>query len=276
MSLLRCPVCREPLSRDDRVYRCPRGHCFDRASSGYVNLLPPHSHLPGDNAQMVAARADFLSQGYYAVLRDALGETVCRLLSDRPAPALLDAGCGEGYYTDGMVRALTLAGHPPSMVGLDLSKYALRRAAKRAPQGEFVIGSLFHLPVADKTIDLAADIFAPVCPGEFARVLRDDGYLLLAVPGSRHLWGLKKLLYEKPYTNDEEPPDHPGFRVEEKISLSREVTIHGQASIAALFRMTPYYWKTSPQAAARLEALEELETTVAFDLYILRKDGQNL
>ena len=96
------------------------------------------------------------------------------------------------------------------------------------------------------------------------------------MPGSRHLWGLKKLLYDKPYTNDEEPPDHPGFRVEEKLSLSREVVVRGQAAIAALFRMTPYYWKTSPQAAARLDGLDRLETTVAFDLYILRKDGQNL
>ena len=94
-SLLRCPVCGDALDRDDRVYRCPKGHSFDRAASGYVNLSPPHSRLPGDNAQMVAARADFLGEGYYQVLRDALGETACRLLRDKPSPALLVAGCGE-------------------------------------------------------------------------------------------------------------------------------------------------------------------------------------
>ena len=272
MSLLCCPVCGGALEQGEKTYRCGRGHSFDRASSGYVNLLPPRAKPPGDNAQMVAARAQFLAEGYYDPLREALGETVCRLLGGRESPALLDAGCGEGYYTDGMVRALERAGCHPRAVGLDLSKYALRRAAKRTPQGEFVLGSLFHLPVADRSLDLVADVFAPVCPGEFSRVLRDDGVLLLAVPGSRHLWGLKKLLYDKPYTNDEEPPDHRGFAVREKLSLSRQVVIRGQAAIEALFQMTPYFWKTSPQAAARLEGLDRLETEIAFDLYLLDKE----
>ena len=103
MSLFCCPLCAAPLEKTDRTYRCPRGHSFDRAREGYVHLLPAnrmHSKAPGDDKAMAAARNRFLSGGWYAPLRDAL----CRLAVDHaPArPAVLDSGCGEGYYTAGV------------------------------------------------------------------------------------------------------------------------------------------------------------------------------
>lgn len=109
MSLFCCPLCAAPLEKTDRTYRCPRGHSFDRAREGYVHLLPAnrmHSKAPGDDKAMAAARNRFLSGGWYAPLRDAL----CRLAVDHaPArPAVLDSGCGEGYYTAGVCAALAL------------------------------------------------------------------------------------------------------------------------------------------------------------------------
>ena len=50
MNLL-CPVCGAELNRLDNRFVCPRGHSFDIARQGYVNLLPvqqKHSRLPGD------------------------------------------------------------------------------------------------------------------------------------------------------------------------------------------------------------------------------------
>ena len=66
MSLFRCPVCGEPLLREDRVYRCERGHSYDISREGYTYLLPPnqkHSAAPGDDKGMAAARREFLSKG---------------------------------------------------------------------------------------------------------------------------------------------------------------------------------------------------------------------
>lgn len=83
---------------------------------GYVHLLPAnrkHSQNPGDDKAMVAARSDFLDRGYYAPLRDALCKLALRSAGDRPAPALLDSGCGEGYYTAGLHNALTHSGGSP-------------------------------------------------------------------------------------------------------------------------------------------------------------------
>ena len=132
MSLFCCPICGGPLDRGPSAYSCPAGHSFDLAREGYVHLLPAnrmHSKMPGDDKGMAAARAAFLSKDYYAPLRDAL----CSIALERtgPAPRVLDTGCGEGYYTSGVYRALVRAGRSVTMAGTDISKAILRRAAKR-------------------------------------------------------------------------------------------------------------------------------------------------
>ena len=131
-SLFICPVCAAALQREERRYICPAGHTFDRAKEGYCNLLPAnrkHSKAPGDDKAMAAARSVFLGKGYYAPLR----EQAVRLgrFHDRRGPTVLDAGCGEGYYTDGIYRAPAGCRQGPQMAGTDISKFILRRAAKR-------------------------------------------------------------------------------------------------------------------------------------------------
>ena len=108
-SLFRCPLCGSPLTQEERGCICPARHSFDRAAAGYVHLLPPnrmHSKAPGDDREMVAARAAFLERGYYAPLRQALEELVLEASAHLEGPVLLDSGCGEGYYTAGMFLSL--------------------------------------------------------------------------------------------------------------------------------------------------------------------------
>ena len=150
MSLFRCPVCAAPLTREARAYRCGAGHSYDIAKEGYTYLLPPnqkHSAAPGDDKGMAAARREFLSKGYYAPLLN----TLCHEIAARsgPAPVILDAGCGEGYYTSGIYRSLLAAGKQPQAAGIDISKFILRSAAKREKAIEFAVASSYRLPVAD-------------------------------------------------------------------------------------------------------------------------------
>ena len=131
-SLFRCPLCEKPLRREEGAYRCPSGHSFDIAREGYTHLLPAnrkHSTARGDDREMAAARRDFLSRGYY----EPLLNTLCSEIVPRcgETPALLDSGCGEGYYTAGIYQALRAAGKQPRMAGIDISKFILRSAAKR-------------------------------------------------------------------------------------------------------------------------------------------------
>ena len=176
MSLFLCPICAAPLTREGQAYRCPNRHSYDVAREGYVHLLPAnqkHSKHPGDDREMAAARTRFLDGGWYAPLRDAL----CALAAERLAPggALLDAGCGEGYYTQGIFSALQNAGKSCSLAGVDLSKAALKKAARRVPGAEFAVASVYRLPVGDGAVDLLLDCFAPLALEEYRRVLRPGG-----------------------------------------------------------------------------------------------------
>ena len=273
-SLFRCPLCGAALTRGEHSYTCPRGHSFDIAREGYTHLLPAnqkHSKNPGDDRAMVAARSAFLDRGYYAPLRDALAGLAVRLLADSPSPALLDSGCGEGYYTAGLYHALSAAGHTPRAAGVDLSRSALKRAARRLPEGEFAVGSVYRLPLPDGTVQLLTNVFSPLAAEEFARVLAPWGCFLYVVPSALHLWEMKQVLYDRPYENPVKTEDYPGFVHRETVPLRFSAQLDRAGDIMALFGMTPYAWKTPRAGVERLRALDCLTTQVGFDIHVYQR-----
>ena len=274
-SLFCCPLCGEHLERDEHTYRCPSGHCFDRGAAGYTHLLPAnkkHSKNPGDDKEMVAARSAFLDGGYYAPLRDALCELALKELRDNPAPVLLDSGCGEGYYTAGLYQKLTQAGKAPAIAGVDLSKFALKRAAKRVKEGEFAVASVYHLPLPDGSADLLTNVFSPLALEEFQRVLKPGGAFLYVVPSALHLWEMKQVLYEKPYENPVKLDAYEGFTYEDSVQVRYNIHLENSQHTMALFGMTPYAWKTPQEGVERLRALDRLDTQIGFDIHLYRKN----
>lgn len=278
MSLFICPVCGGNLTRDPGRHGlfCPRGHCYDLAREGYVNLLLPNQRgakNPGDNKQMVAARQRFLNKGYYQPLAARLSELVAAGAQrwGRERPVLLDAGCGEGYYTVQMARALSAVCPQARCAGIDISKWAVAAACKRDPSVRYAVDSLNHIPLADGAADCVTDVFAPLVPGEFHRVLRPDGCLILVIPGPEHLWELKSALYDHPYPNQPEDTALAGFVLERQESLNGAIHLDCREDIASLFAMTPYFWKTSAADAAKLDTLSELVTRYAFTLLVYRR-----
>ena len=272
MSLFRCPLCAAPLTREAGACRCPAGHSFDLAREGYVHLLPPnqkHSALPGDDRDMVLARRDFLSKGYYQPLLDTLCGRILGLAGGDPV--LLDAGCGEGWYTAGVCQALRAAGKRPRMAGTDISKFALRTAARREREAEFAVASSYRLPLADGRVDILLNCFSPLALEEFRRVLRPGGAFLYVVPGAGHLWELKEILYEKPYPNEEKETPYEGFRYREIVPVDGTIVLESREDIQNLFRMTPYFWKTPRAGAERLGALDRLEVRISFRVHVFEK-----
>ena len=271
-SFFSCPLCGGALARDARTCRCPAGHSFDIAREGYVNLLPAnqrHSKAPGDDGSMAAARTRFLDGGWYAPLRDVL----CALV-EQYAPAgaaLLDAGCGEGWYTAGVYQALREAGRAPLMAGTDISKFALRTAAKRAKEIEFAVASSFRLPLPGAAADVLLNCFSPLALEEFRRVLKPGGWFLYVVPGPGHLWELKEILYDQPYPNEEKKTPYDGFAYQKIVPVDDMITLGSREDIQNLFHMTPYAWKTPKSGAERLAALERLTVRISFRVHVFRR-----
>jgi 23S rRNA (guanine745-N1)-methyltransferase len=182
VAVLRCPVCGDALALTDRTAHCPRGHAYDLAKQGYLNLLPSASTgIDGDSAGMIGARTVFLGGGHYAPIRDALILAAADLQED---DLVVEVGAGTAYYLAGVLGAA--AGRRG--VALDVSRYAARRAAKVDRRiGSVVCDAWRELPLLDDSAQLMLNVFAPRNAAEMARVLAPDGTLLVVTPNQQHL-----------------------------------------------------------------------------------------
>lgn len=267
-----CPVCGLPLSKTERTYRCENNHSYDIAKKGYVNLAMSQSSSKkrhGDDKLMVAARRDFLDKGYYAPLREAVTEAAAEFTNG--SAVIVDAGCGEGYYTAAIAERLPDA----DIYGIDISKDALSFAAKRSKELTLTVASASAIPVQSGCTDAIVSIFAPIFPEEAARLLSDNGVIIRAVPLEEHLFGLKEAIYEKAYKN---PPDDfmlDGFEIVSRKELRYTLTLNNNKDIEALFMMTPYYYKTSRQDQERLLERDDLETEAAFGVIVYKKERKH-
>lgn len=267
--IMRCPVCSSALgvSQDGKSALCTgaRRHCFDFSKDGYLSFPGAGG---GDSKGAVDARRSFLLKGYYAPAAKAVASAVEGYVS-RDA-ALLDAGCGEGYYTSMLAERVGMT------IGFDLSKFACGAAAKSARRDGktnllYSTASVFELPVQDGALDAVVNIFAPCAEEEYTRVLKDGGYLFVVGAGKDHLMGLKRAIYDNVYENGQRADLPEGLEHIEKIVSRHEICVEGKEDIAALFSMTPYYWRTSESDHQRLNALDTLQTEVEFEINVYRK-----
>ncbi|MFI5528669.1 putative RNA methyltransferase [Kitasatospora sp. NPDC051853] len=245
---LACPHCARPLVLDGRTLRCASGHGFDQAKQGYVSLLAGDAHTgTGDTAEMVAARTAFLSAGHYRPIADALAGAAA---AEGPVEGLVaDLGAGTGHY---LAHVLERAGGVGA--ALDISKYALRRAAKAHPRiGALVCDAWRPLPLQDHSAELLLNVFAPRNGPEMRRVLRPGGRLLLVTPTSRHLRELVAALGLLSVDEEKER------RTEEKLSpwfthtdrTEVEFTLRlGRAEAEAVVAMGPNAWHTDREKLA--------------------------
>ena len=266
-----CPICGKGLHQEGSSLKCEKGHCFDVAKEGYVNLLPPNfkkSQLPGDNKIMVNARHAFLTGGYFTPLATELAELL------RGRRALLDAGCGTGWYGATIKSVLSEEGEALAVYGIDISKFATARAAREGEDG-VAVGSVFHLPTASGAFDSTLTVFAPTCADELYRVTQTDAIAITVNPAEKHLLELKKAMYgEATYENPPENAQKPLvsslgrelFAHVKTIRLTFTDTVKSNTDIMALLSMTPYYYKTNEEKKQRLSLLTELPCT--FDFYV--------
>lgn len=268
-----CPVCKKRLVKRDNSYKCENNHSFDISRKGYVNLFQGKngSKNHGDDKAMIKARTSFLDGGFYEGLR----EGVCAL-SDKYTgknPEVVDCGCGECYYTAGIFETLSKSGKSPSVAAVDISKDAVMAGAKRCKELKLAVASVFHLPFESESFDLLVTLFAPFCREEYLRVLKKGGVMIMAIPLENHLWELKQAVYDTPYKNIPQGYEIEGFELIESLEIRRKLKLDSNEQIQALFEMTPYCHKTSPEDIAKLSRLSNLEVSAEFSVLAYRKCG---
>ena len=271
-----CPLDGKPLRRHGAIWRCGVGHSFDVAGSGHINLLPvqnKRSRDPGDSKEMVAARRRFLETGAYA----PIAEAVSRAALARPTAtfALLDAGCGEGYYLK-QIAAAAGGEQTLALVGLDISKWAAIAAAKDDRERRFgwLVGSNANLPILPKTLDGVLCMFGFPVYAEFARVLRPGGILLQVDAGPEHLRELREIIY--PSLKPERPAatqTPAGFTDVSTESVRYSLALTERQQIADLLAMTPHLYRIGAEGRARAEALDALTLTVDVRLRLLERSA---
>lgn len=251
-----CPLCNHALLKHNSSLRCDNNHTFDFAKEGYVNLLPvqhKNSKQPGDSLEMVQARRAFLEQGFYAFLQRALSN----IISERKPNVLIDLGCGEGFYTHAIADKIEA-----QVYGVDISKSAVKYAAKRYPQCHFSVASISQAPFKSGTADVLLSVFAPLFEQELARLAAPNGTLVVASPGPWHLKELKEYIYADVAKHTEIDTPSGFIKADQKL-ITEQVTLNF-SDIKNLIMMTPFAWKFRPEHWQTLEEKGAQSVTLSF------------
>lgn len=277
---LRCPVCDLRLGRaEQRLLVCPSGHRFDAAKQGYFNLLTGRgTAFREDTAEMVAARADFQAAGHYEPLAGAIAAAV-REHAPRPEIAaplrLLDVGAGTGYYLGRVLDELAPAA--AEAVATDISRYAMRRAAKVQNSLALVWDAWRQLPLAGESIDVVLNVFAPRNGAEFRRVVRPGGIAVVVTPQPEHLaevagvLGLLGIAEDKQAAVSERLGDAFTSIAGEEVRTALELT---RADALALAVMGPagHHLDVAGLRSRLAAGPEILRATAAFRVQVFRRN----
>ncbi|GAM73485.1 ribosomal RNA large subunit methyltransferase A [Vibrio ishigakensis] len=189
------------------------------------------------------ARREFLETGHYAKLSETLAKVAMDSVPGSDSITLLDMGCGEGYYTDGIRKALPEAAQ---VYGLDISKVAVRYASKRYPECDFSVASSYRLPFADNSLDVIVKVYAPSSEDELLRCLKPGGVLISVTPGERHLYQLRERIYYNVRPHQDEAEKFSKLSLLTQTPLHYEMTLEKGVGLR-LLQMTPFAWKATDE-----------------------------
>lgn len=269
---LACPLDGLPFSVSEKQLVCPSGHSFDVARQGYINLLPvqqKRSKNPGDSQEMIDARTAFLNTDVYSPIADKFNDISYELISGNQHQeiCLLDAGCGEGYYLEHLLRYLDLKAisQDVSFIGLDISKPAVIAAAKRNKQITWLVASNKQPPILTGTVDILFCLFGFPVYDSFRKLLKPGGKIILVEAGPEHLIELRNIIY--PIVNKSEPvelslAEKAGFDLSAESSLTYKTGSIQHSQIMNLLCMTPHLYRASNEGKQAVSQLDTIDLTV--------------
>lgn len=273
---LECPHCAAGMAMEARTLTCETGHSFDIARQGYVSLLRADAQTgTADTTAMVEARSAFLESGHYAQVGDLIAGIVASALVAGPDGCVVDVGAGTGHYLSRVLDAV------PGRVGvaLDVSKSALRRAARAHPRMGAVACDVWRpLPLRTASAAAILDVFAPRNPAEFQRVLVPGGLLVVVTPAQDHLaelvgpLGLVTVDPRKDERLDKALGGLFAKREEVHVGITMSLT---RSEVETVIGMGPSARHVDPSSIARaLSAIEEpVRVTASLDVSVYESRG---
>lgn len=272
-NLYACPICGKKIRFHAGSLVCKKEHCFDISAKGYVNMLGATRPLKGYDKQFFKSRGEFFAKGYYAHILDAIIKKVSEIkaAADGSEPAtqlvLVDAGCGEGYYSSALAGKI----EGLQIIAFDIAADAIACAAKSKENVAWTIADVTNIPVKDDVCDVLLDVFTPASYKEFGRILKKGGYILKVIPGSNHLKELRKAARDQLKNKDYSGEDVSDYFEQHYDIISRETLTNtlpiDQETLKTLTEMTPLLFDVD---VSRLDLSEISEITVEAQLIIGR------
>lgn len=270
-----CPICGCALTQNNKTISCKNRHSFDIAKQGYVNLLPVQNKKslhPGDTKEMLIARRDFLNQGIYTPICNAVTTTAKELLKGATNPQIVDIGCGEGYYTTAIKNAVESTTGECSCLGIDISKDAVRMACSRDKSILWAVATAGCLPVESNSTNLITAMFSLISEKEYSRILKSGGYIIEVIAGNNHLIELKHIIYDEVYKQNKKPANLSDdfteiSRKQQQFSFTLDNT-----QLKSLLMMTPHLWRIKKENREKLETTESLTLTAHYWIRVLKKN----
>lgn len=273
-----CPLDQQPLSKTDGSWRCALGHSFDIAKQGHIHLLPvqhKNSREPGDSREMVDARRFFLNSGVYAPLAERLASFCDNSFQGQGSIAILDAGCGDGYYLNLICQQLERPGRQLCATGLDISKWAARACAGRYKHLTSLVASNRKIPLAAQSQDIVLCLFGFPVYREFARILKPGGLLLQVDPGPEHLIELRREIYPEVIRHPPPSAEAALLEIGPQIfeqALQFQSPVLNEDQRRQLLLMTPHFHRASEQAKARLQQTSELRVSIDTLIRVFKRE----
>lgn len=252
-----CPKCFKELNKVNKSYVCVNNHTYDISKEGYVNLLLSKTNA-GDNKELIDGRINFLNKNYYKPLSNEIISILDNKFKNNPF-SLCDCGCGIGYYSKNLKTYFKKI----DLYGCDISKDAIKYAAKHDNNSLYIVSSNQKIPFENNFFDCLIHIFSPIFEEEAKRILKNEGILILVTPGKEHLYELKQMLYSNPYYNKVEEQNFVNFIKTDEINLKYSININLE-DFHNLIKMTPYYYKTKKEDIFKVNFKEQITITIDF------------
>lgn len=269
---LACPLDGLALKRDDNCFSCDRKHTYDLARQGYVYLLPVQfksSLEPGDSKSMVLARRSVLELHHFLPLGQALCNQVlghADFLASK-AGCLIDAGCGEGYYTNLLAEQLQLLYPAPRMplLGVDISKWSVQAAAKKYPNVAFSVASNKRLPICNGAANAIISLFGFETWQPWSELQTTEQLVFVVDAGPHHLLELREKIYSEVRIHD--APDHPeavkaGYVLIHKSQVTYSTVIESARTLLDILEMTPHGRRTDHELLNKIAEIDTMSLTI--------------